>query len=121
MDDEHIIRAVGSEMLQLLGYEVVCARDGTEAVELYRKAQEKGYAFDAVILDLTIPGGMGGKEAVSKILSLDPTAAVIVSSGYSNDPGMTDFRQYGFSGVVAKPYTYKELGETLNTVLKGNL
>jgi len=117
MDDEQIIRAVGSEMLELLGYEVVCARDGTEAVELYRQAQEKGHAFDAVILDLTIPGGMGGKDAVSKILSLDPTAAVIVSSGYSNDPVVAEYRHYGFRGAVCKPYRLQELSAILHEVL----
>ncbi|MGD9184307.1 MAG: response regulator, partial [Desulfobacterales bacterium] len=117
MDDEQIIRAVGSEMLKLLGYEVVCARDGTEAVDLYRKAQEKGLAFDAVILDLTIPGGMGGKDAVSKILSLDPTAAVIVSSGYSNDQVISEYRHYGFRGAVCKPYRLQELSAILHEVL----
>ena len=117
MDDEQIIRAVGSEMLQLLGYEVVCARDGTEAVELYRQAQEEGLAFDAVILDLTIPGGMGGKDAVSKILSLDPTAAVIVSSGYSNDQVISEYRHYGFRGAVCKPYRLQELSAILHDVL----
>ena len=117
MDDEQIIRSVGSEMLQLLGYEVVCARDGTEAVELYRQAQEQGHAFDAVILDLTIPGGMGGKDAVSKILSLDPTAAVIVSSGYSNDQVISEYRHYGFQGAVCKPYRLQELSAILHEVL----
>ena len=117
MDDEQIIRAVGSEMLQLLGYEVVCARDGSEAVELYRQAQEGGHAFDAVILDLTIPGGMGGKDAVSKILSLDPTAAAIVSSGYSNDQVISEYRQYGFRGAVCKPYRLQELSAILHEVL----
>ena len=117
MDDEQIIRAVGSEMLQLLGYEVVCARDGAEAVELYRQALERGLAFDAVILDLTIPGGMGGKEAVSKILSLDPTAAAIVSSGYSNDQVISEYRRYGFRGAVCKPYRLQELSAILHEVL----
>jgi PAS domain S-box-containing protein len=117
MDDEQIIRAVGSEMLQLLGYEVVCARDGAEAVDLYRQVHEQGLAFDAVILDLTIPGGMGGKEAVSKILSLDPTAAVIVSSGYSNDQVISKYRHYGFRGAVCKPYRLQELSAVLHEVL----
>jgi signal transduction histidine kinase/ActR/RegA family two-component response regulator len=117
MDDEQIIRAVGSEMLQILGYEVVCARDGTEAVDLYRQAFEKGHTFDAVILDLTIPGGMGGKDAVSKILSLNPTAAVIVSSGYSNDQVISEYHHYGFRGAVCKPYRLKELSAILHEVL----
>lgn len=117
MDDEQIIRVVGSEMLQLLGYEVVCAQDGAEAIERYRQAQEEGHTFDVVILDLTIPGGMGGKDAVSKILSLDPTAAVIVSSGYSNDPVIAEYRHYGFRGAVCKPYRLQELSAVLHEVL----
>jgi CheY-like chemotaxis protein len=117
MDDEHVVIEVGSEMLQLLGYEVVCASDGAEAVELYRQAQETGQAFDAVILDLTIPGGMGGKEAVAKILTLDPTAAVIVSSGYSNDPVISEYDNYGFRGVVCKPYRLQELSAVLHEIL----
>ena len=119
MDDEQDIRTVGSEMLQALGYTVVCTRDGAEAVERYRQAQEAGDAFDAVILDLTIPGGMGGKEAVTRLLALDPFAAVIVSSGYSNDPVMAQFRQYGFQGAVGKPYQLKDLSAVLHEVLAG--
>ena len=119
MDDEQDIRTVGSEMLQALGYEAVCARDGAEAVERYRQAQEVGEAFDAVILDLTIPGGMGGKDAVTKILALDPSAAVIVSSGYSNDQVIAQFRQYGFQGAVCKPYRLQDLSAILHEVLAG--
>ena len=119
MDDEPDIRTVGGEMLQALGYTVVCARDGAGAVERYGQAQEAGEAFDAVILDLTIPGGMGGKEAVTKILALDPSAAVIVSSGYSNDPVMAQFRRYGFQGAVSKPYQLKDLSAVLHEVLAG--
>jgi hypothetical protein len=74
--------------------------------------------FDAVILDLTVRGGMGGKEAVQRLIAIDPGVKGIVSSGYSDDPGMTDFKPYGFSGVVAIPYTMGELGEKLNRVLK---
>ena len=117
MDDERIIREVGSEMLHLLGYEVVCARDGAEAVEFYRQVQKEGHTFDAVILDLTIPGGMGGKDAVSKILALDPDAAVIVSSGYSNDPVIAEYRGYGFRGAVCKPYRIQELSAILHEVM----
>jgi DNA-binding NarL/FixJ family response regulator len=76
-----------------------------------------GKPFDAVILDLTVRGGMGGKDAIQRLIAVDSTVKGIVSSGYSDDPGMTDFREYGFSGVVAKPYTVEELGETLSRVL----
>ncbi|MEE4263145.1 MAG: hypothetical protein V2I56_10675, partial [Desulfobacteraceae bacterium] len=75
--------------------------------------------FDAVILDLTVRGGMGGKEAMQALIGMDPDVKGIVSSGYSDDPGMTDYKQYGFSGVGAKPYTVEELSEKLSQVLKG--
>ncbi len=117
MDDDQDIRTVGSEMLKILGYEVVCACDGAEAVESYRQTLEAGEAFDAVILDLTIPGGMGGKDAVAKILALDNSATVIVSSGYSNDEVIAQFRQFGFQGVVCKPYQLRDLGGVLHEVL----
>ncbi len=117
-DDKHILN-VGREMLTVLGYEVECANDGEEALVLYRRAHESGQAFDAVILDLTIPGGMGGREAVRKILAVDPHARVIVSSGYSNDHVMSQFQRYGFQGAVAKPYRIHELSDTLQAVLRG--
>jgi CheY-like chemotaxis protein len=117
MDDEKGIREVGSEMLKALGYEVVCARDGAEALRLYRQARDAASGFDVVILDLTIPGGMGGKETVAKILAIDDAAAVIVSSGYSNDPVMAQFHQYGFRGAVSKPYQLQELGSAVKAVL----
>ena len=113
MDDEEIVRNVAGEMLKSIGYKVEFARDGAEAIEMYKNAKESGNAFDAVIMDLTIPAGMGGKEAIKKLLEIDPEAKAIVSSGYSNDPVMSDFRRYGFMGVVAKPYETKELGEVI--------
>jgi DNA-binding NarL/FixJ family response regulator len=80
------------------------AVDGTQALELYKNAREAGEPFVAVIMDLTIPGGMGGKEAIKKLLDLDPQAKVIVSSGYSNDPILSRFHEYGFKGMVAKAF-----------------
>ena len=117
MDDEEMVRDVAGKMLERLGYDVAFAIDGEEAVTLYRKAHDAGIAFDAVIMDLTIPGGMGGKEAIVKLLEIDPQAKAIVSSGYSNDPIMADCMQYGFSGVVTKPYSVKNLSEVLLEVL----
>nr|HID57889.1 PAS domain S-box protein [Desulfobacterales bacterium] len=117
MDDEEIVRDVACEMLKSLGYEVESAREGAEAIDLYKKARESGDRFDVVIMDLTVPGGMGGKEAVKELLEMDPGVRAIVSSGYSNDPVMSDFRKYGFKGVVAKPYRMKDLAEVLRRVI----
>jgi two-component system cell cycle sensor histidine kinase/response regulator CckA len=117
VDDEEIIRDVASKILVNRGYNVECAQDGQMALVLYTKAQKKGSPFDAVIMDLTIPGGMGGKETIKKLLEIDPQAKVIVSSGYSNDPIMAEYQQYGFKGVVAKPYTVQKLSETIRQLL----
>jgi PAS domain S-box-containing protein len=117
MDDEAMIRKLAGELLSYLGYEVDFALDGGEAVKRYKQAMNSKKPFDAVILDLTVKGGMGGKEAIQKLAKIDPHVVAIVSSGYCNDPGITDFCQYGFSGVVTKPYTMSELGEKLNQVV----
>ena len=120
MDDQQIIRDMVKQMLiHLGGYEVEFAKDGVEAIELYEKAKKSGRTFDGIILDLTVPGGMGGKEAIKKLLQIDPGARAIVSSGYFNDPIMSDYKKYGFKGVVAKPYEIDELSETLQKVLTG--
>ncbi|HEX9830720.1 MAG TPA: response regulator, partial [Thermodesulfobacteriota bacterium] len=102
-----------------IGCEVEFAIDGQEAIELYKRARESEKSFDAVILDLTVPGAMGGKDAMKILLQIDPDVRAIVSSGYSNDPVMTEFSEYGFSGVVAKPYKIDELSEALHKVIKG--
>ncbi|HUV50434.1 MAG TPA: response regulator [Anaerolineae bacterium] len=117
MDDEEIVRNVAGEMIKVLGYEAEFAKDGAEAIELYKKAKESAQPFEAIIMDLTIPGGMGGKETIQKLIKIDPEAKAIVSSGYSNDPVMTEYRKHGFCGVVAKPYKIKELGEVLYEVI----
>ncbi len=113
MDDEELILEVVGEMLSHLGYEAEFARDGHEAIELYKKAKDAGHPFAAVIMDLTIPGGMGGKEAVKKLIEIDPHVKAIVSSGYSTDPIMADFRKYGFCRVITKPFKLNELSEVL--------
>ena len=117
MDDEKMVLEASGEMLRHLGYEVEFAEDGDKAVELYRQAREAGHPFICVIMDLTIPGGMGGKKAIRKILEIDPGVKAIVSSGYSTDPVMADFRKYGFCGVVAKPYDMRQLDDALQQVL----
>jgi CheY-like chemotaxis protein len=119
MDDEEIIREVAGEMLRHFGYEVEFAEDGTEALEKYAYAMKSGISFDAVIMDLTIPGGMGGKETVIKLIEIDPNVKAIISSGYSSDPVMSNFREYGFAGVVMKPYQISELSEQVRNVLQG--
>ena len=101
----------------MIGYKVEFAREGAEAIEFYQKAKESAEPFDAVILDLTVPGGMGGKEAIQKLLEIDPKVKAIVSSGYSSDPIMSDFKKYGFRGVIAKPYKVRELSEELHRLI----
>jgi signal transduction histidine kinase/CheY-like chemotaxis protein len=118
MDDEESILEVTGEVLTYLGYEVEVARDGLEALELYKKAKTLKTPFDAVIIDLTIRGKMGGRETIQHLLKIDPSAKAIVSSGYSDDPVMANYRDYGFKGVVSKPYTIKELSEALREVLE---
>lgn len=117
MDDEEMLRSVVSRMLEIMGYDVETASGGAEAVQVYRSAFERGAGFDAVILDLVVRDGMGGKEAIEKILEIDPDAAVLISSGYVGDPIMRDYARYGFQGVIAKPYTSDELRENLGRVL----
>ncbi len=117
MDDEEMIRTVVGELLRHLGYESDFAEDGVEACKKYLEAMAKKENFSAVIMDLTIPGGMGGKEAVQHILKIDPRAKVIVSSGFSTDPVMADYKSYGFSGVVAKPFMIQELSTVLHEVI----
>ena len=114
MDDEDDVITVGSEMLAELGYDVTIAMDGAAAVEVFTKAREAGKPFDIVVLDLTIPGGMGGKDVIGFIRSIDPSVWAIVSSGYSNDPVMAEFMGYGFNAVVSKPYKVGELGRALH-------
>jgi len=117
MDDEKHLRNLADGVLGSIGYKVTTAIDGEEAIELYEVAMDSGDPFDAVIMDLTIPGGMGGKEAIKKLTEIDPGVKAIVSSGYSTDPVMADFREYGFSGVIAKPYRISELSEVLHGVI----
>jgi CheY-like chemotaxis protein len=119
IDDEDIVTDLALEMLSSIGYKAAIARDGAEALELYRKARELGHPFNVVIVDLTIPGGIGGAEIVKKIAQVDPEVKAIASSGYSDDPIMSDFRKYGFSGVLAKPYRIRELSEVLHKVVNG--
>ncbi len=120
MDDEQLVREIGGEMLRHLGYDVELAKDGAEAIRLYSAAMEAGEAFDAVIMDLTIPGGMGGTEAIHRLREIDPDVKAVVSSGYFSGPVASAYMDHGFKGVVAKPYRIEELSEVLNALLAGN-
>jgi PAS domain S-box-containing protein len=120
MDDEEEVRITTGEILKRLGYTIELTDDGARAIECYREALAGGRPFDAVIMDLTVPGGMGGKDVVLKLREMDPEVNAIVSSGYSNDPIMADFRKYGFKGMVTKPYRIRDLGVTLHEVLKND-
>jgi PAS domain S-box-containing protein len=119
MDDEEIVRSVALEILSTIGYDCVGVPDGQAALDAWKEAMADGKPFDGAIMDLTIPGGMGGKEAMERLLALDPSACGIVSSGYSNDPVMAEFREFGFRGVIAKPYRIRELRDLLGKILDG--
>ncbi|MEN8135614.1 MAG: PAS domain S-box protein [Thermodesulfobacteriota bacterium] len=120
MDDEEHIREVAKEILDYLGYQVTTAVDGRQATEMYSKALKENTPIDVVILDLTVPGGMGGKETLKKLIKIDPSVKAIVSSGYANDPIMANFKQYGFSGVVPKPYRIEDVSKALLDLLNSN-
>jgi PAS domain S-box-containing protein len=117
VDDEEAIRALVEFTLERLGYVVTQAESALEGVEIYRQKLEEGERFDAVILDLTLPGGMGGKEALKKLIEIDPTVNAIVSSGYAMDATMSRYQDYGFRGVIAKPYEAAELGKIVHEVI----
>jgi two-component system cell cycle sensor histidine kinase/response regulator CckA len=118
MDDEKIVRNALKRMLEKIGYETEFAIDGKEALEKYKKRLKIKKPFDAVILDLTIPGGMGGKETIKRMLELDPDVKAIVASGYSNDAVMANYKDYGFKGIITKPFDTNELSEAISKVIK---
>ena len=117
MDDEEIVRNVAKAMLVKLGHDVVLATKGEETVELYKNSLTSDDQFDLVIMDLTIKGGMGGKEAVQELLKLDPKARVLVSSGYSTDPIMANYKDYGFCSAIVKPFQLKELSMIISQAM----
>jgi len=113
MDDDPSVLQLLTESLKYLGHNIDTAMDGSEALAKYQEAMQQGKTYDAVIMDLTIPGGMGGKEALVKLLQIDPKAKVIVSSGYSKDDTITNYKRYGFCASLPKPYKL----EVLNSIL----
>jgi PAS domain S-box-containing protein len=119
MDDEDVILLIVGKMMDAIGYEAEFAGHGEMAIEKYVKALEGGRPFDAVIIDLTIRGGMGGRECIRELLKIDPAIRAIVSSGYSDDPIISKFREYGFKGIITKPYQVEDLSEILYSVIQG--
>ncbi len=117
MDDDDMIRNLLNRVLTTHGYIVELAEDGGKALNLYKAAIEAGNTFDAVILDLTVPVGMGGLETARELIKIDPKAVLIVSSGYSDNAIMSDFRSYGFSGIVTKPYRVEDLISALKEII----
>ena len=117
MDDDKIILDVVGLMLEHLGYESEFAEDGDKALALYEKAMKSEKPFDLTLMDLIIPNGMGGEEAIQKLLAIDHNAKVIVSSGYSSDPIMANYEKYGFSGILKKPYCLAEFSQIMKQLL----
>lgn len=117
MDDEELVREMSTEILDYLGCDSATAKDGHETIEMYLQAQENDTPFDLLIMDLTIPGSMGGVETFEKLRALDPEVKALVSSGYANDPVMANYREYGFCGVIPKPFKVEELKTILTEVL----
>ncbi|MBF0563605.1 MAG: response regulator [Nitrospirae bacterium] len=116
MDDNEGVLETISELLELNGYEVGKSRDSIEAVQLYLEAMKSSAPFDVVVLDLTVPGGFGGKKAMEELLKIDPKVKAIIASGYSDDPIVSQYRQYGFQGVITKPYDVDELNSLINNM-----
>ena len=118
MDDEQIILDVTLEVLKFLGYSVMFAREGAAAIELYKNEKAAGVPFDLVILDLSVPDGIGGKEAIGLLKAFDPDVNAVVSTGFSNDPVVLDFASYGFSGKLTKPYKINDMKKVLEQLIR---
>ncbi|HMA85326.1 MAG TPA: PAS domain S-box protein [Desulfosalsimonadaceae bacterium] len=118
MDDEDFIRDISLLMLSEMGFDVDTAKDGNEAIALYQKSMDIGQPYDAVFMDLTVPGGMGGKETIQELAAMDENVNAIVSSGYSTDPVMSNYRAYGFKGAIKKPYMMQEMSEALEILFR---
>jgi CheY-like chemotaxis protein len=117
MDDEEPIRRLGQALLKGLGHEVCVVADGEAAITEFMQARARGRPYELVMLDLTVPGGMGGLAALEAIRALDPRIKAIVTSGYSSDPVLGNYRKYGFQGVVPKPYRISDLGRAIQASL----
>ena len=120
MDDEESVRQIAGKIVRALGYEAAFASDGREAIDRWQAARAKGQPFDVAIMDLTVPGGMGGREAIRELLTMDPDAKAVVSSGYCQDPVMANFRDHGFRDVLAKPYSVLDVSRALSALLRSD-
>ncbi len=118
MDDDSMVREMVKQMLSHSGHEIILVENGHEAIELYNEYFESNRSIDIIIMDLTIPGGMGGKDTVPEILKINPNAKVVVASGYSNDPVMAHYQDYGFTASIAKPFQLAELSKLVNAILQ---
>ena len=117
MDDERFLRIVVGRMLEQLGYEAKLTENGSDAIASYEDALNEQEGFEAVLLDLTVPGGMGGMETIQRLKKIDPNVKAIVSSGYSHDPIMKDYEKFGFKGVLPKPFDMRQLKNALMNVI----
>jgi len=117
MDDDPLVRDVSKRILNKLGHTVDICEDGSQAIEKYKQAMAETAFYDLVIMDLTIPGGMGGQKAIKELLKIDPSAKVVVASGYSNDPVLANYKGYGFKAVVTKPYTFEKIQHVIDKAM----
>lgn len=119
MDDEQSVREIAGRMLETMGFnEIEYAVNGEEAIDKYRLAKENGKPFDVVIMDLTVPGGIGGREAMQKLLAIDPGIKAVVSSGYADESVLARHMESGFKSMVSKPYTLEQLHEAISSALE---
>ena len=117
MDDQKMVRDAVATMLSVLGYECEATHDGAIAVDRYVEARKNGRPFDAVILDLTVPGGLGGADTLSQLLEIDPDVRAIAASGYADDDVMANYLDYGFRAVIAKPFELELLQEVVQQAM----
>lgn len=117
MEDERGVQEVVRDLLEFMGYDVECAQDGAQTVEMYKKSFESKNPHDVVILDLTISGGVGGKEVNQQLLEINPDIRSIITSGFSSANILKEYKKHGFSAAVSKPYTLEELKRTIDSVL----
>ena len=117
LDDEPAICEITEILLKRLGYDPVITSEGEETVTAYRKAMLENKRFDGVILDLSIPGGMGGKEVIKELLAMDPDVKALVTSGDANDPAIVEYTMFGFSGVLLKPYNRAALDSAIKSLI----